>query len=131
MQHHRFFSGLVPVEDCHQPSGPEHGHAIAEAEHFVEIGRDQQNSRAADSEPLEMRVNPLLRRHVDASRGLVGDQHTGRRGESSRQENFLLITAAQVAHQPGVVTRADVELVHQRSGGRANCLGLEKTPPRH
>ena len=58
-------------------------------------------------------VDLALRGHVDAPRGLVQDQEGGDRGEPARDEDLLLVTAAQVHDQLVEPGRLDPQGAHR------------------
>ena len=69
--------------------------AVGEAEHLLELGRDQDHAAAVGGELGQEVVDRALGADVDAARRLVGDQHVRLAEQRPREQHLLLVAARE------------------------------------
>jgi len=68
----------------------EHDHAVADADGFFQLMRDQDRGRAAFTRQRQKSLAQFRRRHlVEMAEGLVGQQNVGLHHESARNRDAL------------------------------------------
>ena len=92
----------------------QHDDAVAEAQHLLELGRDEEHRHAVLGEVDDELLDLGLGADVDAARRLVEDEQPGRGGEPAREQHLLLVAAREVAHERVGVAGTDVERLDVR-----------------
>src|SRR5919204_51200 len=105
----------------HAPPGHDQD-AMAERENLRQLRRDQHNAHAGVGQAAHQLVDLRLGAHVDAARGLVDDQQARLPCQPHRQQDLLLVAAAQGADARSRAGRADVQraqVILGHAAGRA------------
>src|SRR5262245_7379825 len=76
-----------------------HGYAIADAENFFQLAADDDDRRAIGGQLIDQFVNLALRADVDSARRFVEDDHLQFPQQPFRQDDLLLVAAAELRNE--------------------------------
>ncbi len=88
-----------PAELGHLLPVPQHHDAVAGAQYFLHLGGNEHARFAFLSQFEHQFLNFSFGAHINPSGGLIQDEQLGIRGQPTSQDNFLLVTAAQIFYQ--------------------------------
>ena len=74
------------IEDAGDATLEEDGNAVGDRHRLEDVGRDDEDGRAAAREIFELAVDLELRPDVDATRRLDEDEHVGAAHQPARQQ---------------------------------------------
>ena len=90
----------APSRSADDAPGAHDEHPMREAEHLLDLARDEQDPHALGREAREQLVERLARADVDAARRLVRDEQPGSHEQGAREQQLLLVAARQRAGRP-------------------------------
>src|SRR3954469_25767700 len=114
--HDSFFAQLVAPEFAGDAALMHDDGAIAHPQHLLHLAGDEQNRDAALGQVFHQAVNLLLGADVDATGGLVEQQHARRHRQPLADHHLLLVTPRQELADLSVAGRSDVELADHPLG---------------
>ena len=103
-----FGRGLLDGELARDATLRERVDAVADAEQLGQLRRDHDDALPGGGQPVDDRVDLVLRAHVDAARRLVEDEHVGIGVDPLRQHDLLLVAARELAGLHQHARRLDV-----------------------
>src|SRR5712691_4659516 len=112
----------------HDPSFAHHQHAVAHAQHLRQLGGDHQDALALRGQAVHEVVDLHLRRHVDAARGLVDDQHVDVGGQPFPEHVLLLVASREQPRRLGEAGRLEAHVAHPARGQGRLRGGAYDTP---
>ena len=95
--HHAFRRGFGAFEFAGHAALVQHHHPIRKTKYFGQFGRDQHDGNPAFRQLVYLRINLLLRAHVNSACGFVQEQHSRIGQQPLRQDDLLLIAARKSA----------------------------------
>ena len=95
------------VDDGGDSPFVEHRHTVGHAHDLGQLGADQHHADALRRQLVKQLVDGELGAHVDATRGLVEEQHARVAEQPLADHDLLLVAARQVAHRLADRGRAD------------------------
>ncbi len=109
-----------------------HGDLVAEAEHLLQLGGDEQHRHAAVGQLHDQLLDLGLGADVDAAGGLVEDQQARLGDQPAGQQHLLLVAAGEVAHRHVGVRRPDAQAPARtvRPARPAGGAGIGRSQPR-
>ena len=93
------------------------GETAAEREQLVELRRDDDDRDAVGRELAQQRVDFLLGADIDAARRLVADEHFRLRQDGAREDDLLLVAAAQARDRRAERRGDQAQLAQDLAGG--------------
>src|SRR5829696_1165454 len=115
---HRLGCGFGDGEFTGDATLGEGVHAIGDAEELGQLRRDHDDALALGGEPVDDRVDLVLRTDVDAAGGLVEDEHVGVGVDPLRQHDLLLVAARELPGLHEHARRLDVHRLAVLVGDR-------------
>jgi hypothetical protein len=104
---------VVAPELGEQRALPEHHHPVHVREELIDFRREHHDRDAPRCDLVQPRVDVLLGRMIDASGGVVEQQHAGFRREPASDYDLLLVAAAQRRDPEGRARRLDRERLRE------------------